>query len=47
MKEIKADVRRDEVDQVVEKLEGAGAPGVSIIGFIRSVMGMSRTRSRR
>jgi len=33
MKEIKAYVRRDEVDQVVEKLEGAGAPGVSIIGI--------------
>ncbi len=31
MKEIKAYVRRDEVDQVVEKLEGAGAPGVSVI----------------
>ena len=31
MKEIKAYIRRDEVDQVVEKLERAGAPGVSII----------------
>lgn len=33
MKEIKAYIRRDEVDQVIEKLEGAGAPGVSIIGI--------------
>ena len=31
MKEIKAYVRRDEVDHVVEKLEAAGAPGVAII----------------
>lgn len=31
MKEIKAYIRRDEVNQVVEKLERAGAPGVSII----------------
>jgi len=31
MKEIKAYIRRDEVDQVVEKLEGAGAPGVALI----------------
>jgi len=33
MKEIKAYVRRDEVNQVVEKLHDAGAPGVAIIGI--------------
>ena len=31
MKEIKAYVRRDEVNEVVEKLQAAGAPGVSVI----------------
>jgi nitrogen regulatory protein P-II 1 len=31
MKEIKAYIRRDEVNQVVEKLHDAGAPGVAII----------------
>lgn len=31
MKEIKAYIRRDEVDQVVERLESSGAPGISII----------------
>lgn len=33
MKEIKAYIRRDEVDEVVEKLHEAGAPGVSIIAI--------------
>lgn len=31
MKEIKAYIRRDEVNPVVEKLHDAGAPGVAII----------------
>jgi nitrogen regulatory protein P-II 1 len=31
MKEIRAYIRRDEVNQVVEQLRAAGAPGVSII----------------
>ena len=31
MKEIKAYIRRDEVNQIVEKLQAAGAPGVTII----------------
>ena len=31
MKEIKAYIRRDEVNEVVEKLQHAGAPGVSVI----------------
>lgn len=31
MKEIKAYVRRDEVNALVEELQGAGAPGVSVI----------------
>jgi nitrogen regulatory protein P-II 1 len=31
MKEIKAYIRRDEVNEVVEKLQAAGAPGVSVI----------------
>ena len=31
MKEIKAYVRRDEIDEVIEKLQAAGAPGVSVI----------------
>ena len=31
MKEIKAYVRRDEVDEVIERLQAAGAPGVSVI----------------
>lgn len=31
MKEIKAYIRRDEVNQVVEKLHDAGAPGVAVI----------------
>jgi nitrogen regulatory protein PII len=31
MKEIKAYIRRDEVDEVVEQLQRAGAPGVSVI----------------
>jgi nitrogen regulatory protein PII len=31
MKEIRAYIRRDEANQVVEALRGAGAPGVSII----------------
>src|SRR5712691_10560732 len=31
MKEIKAYVRRDEIDEVVERLQRAGAPGVSVI----------------
>ncbi|HEV8439516.1 MAG TPA: P-II family nitrogen regulator [Methylomirabilota bacterium] len=31
MKEIRAYIRRDEVNQVVETLRAAGAPGVSII----------------
>lgn len=31
MKEIKAYIRRDEVNQVVQKLHEAGAPGVAII----------------
>ena len=31
MKEIKAYVRRDEVDEVSEKLQAAGAPGISVI----------------
>jgi len=31
MKEIKAYIRRDEINEVVEKLQAAGAPGVSVI----------------
>jgi len=31
MKEIKAYIRRDEINEVVEGLRGAGAPGVSVI----------------
>jgi nitrogen regulatory protein P-II 1 len=31
MKEIKAYIRRDEVNEVVERLQRAGAPGVSVI----------------
>ena len=31
MKEIKAYVRRDEIDEVVEALRAGGAPGVSVI----------------
>ena len=31
MKEIKAYIRRDEINEVVEKLQRAGAPGVSVI----------------
>ncbi len=31
MKKIRAYIRRDEVDDVVEKLRAAGAPGVSLI----------------
>ncbi len=31
MKEIRAYIRRDEVDDLVEKLRAAGAPGVSVI----------------
>jgi nitrogen regulatory protein P-II 1 len=31
MKEIKAYIRRDEIDEVVEALRAAGAPGVSVI----------------
>ncbi len=31
MKEIKAYIRRDEANEVVEKLQRAGAPGVSVI----------------
>ncbi len=31
MKEIKAYVRRDETDEIVEALRAAGAPGVSVI----------------
>src|SRR5436309_11861871 len=31
MKEIKAYVRRDEINDVVEQLQRAGAPGVSVI----------------
>ncbi len=31
MKEIKAYVRREEVDEVIEHLQAAGAPGVSVI----------------
>src|SRR5437867_2757035 len=31
MKEIKAYIRRDEVNEVVERLQLAGAPGVSVI----------------
>ena len=33
MKEIKAYIRRDELNEVIEKLKEAGAPGVSIIGI--------------
>ena len=31
MKEIKAYIRRDEINEVVERLQRAGAPGVSVI----------------
>lgn len=31
MKEIKAYIRRDEIDEVIEALRAAGAPGVSVI----------------
>jgi nitrogen regulatory protein PII len=42
MKEIKAHIRRQRVDQVVEKLREAGAPGVSMIEIYTDT---NRTRS--
>ncbi len=47
MKEITAYIRRDDVDEVIERLQRAGAPGVSVIEIHPVAMGMKPTRSSR